>query len=115
MSNPKNELFLALFMYISLVASVASFFNTPMILLGVLISLSILYLLWVKTRRANLTYTIGFLLGPTGESLCVYLGAWDYARAPVIPIWLPVAWGLVSVVFDNLNQTISELTGEVGQ
>jgi hypothetical protein len=78
----------------------------------VLVGLSIFYLYWVNTNRANITYTIGFFLGPTGESLCVYLGAWDYAHTSLIPIWLPFAWALVSVVFDNLNQVISELKGE---
>tara|TARA_R100000988_G_scaffold27919_2_gene14199 strand:- start:233 stop:595 length:363 start_codon:yes stop_codon:yes gene_type:complete len=111
-SHVKIELFLSLLMYVTLVTSVALLYHNPIILMLVLVGLSIFYLYWVNTNRANITYTIGFFLGPTGESLCVYLGAWDYAHTSLIPIWLPFAWALVSVVFDNLNQVISELKGE---
>ena len=92
--------------YILLAISVALLYEWPFVLLSIVVCMSLFYLRLSQTKRASSTYILGFSLGPLGESVCVYLGAWSYAHTPLIPIWLPPAWGLISVLFDGINNEL---------
>lgn len=72
---------------------------------------SLLVLLYVSrqyqwsAKGDNIIYISGILLGCTAEFIGTSLGVWTYS-APLflnIPLWLPFAWGLVSVIIIRVS------------
>ncbi|MGM0770105.1 MAG: hypothetical protein ACQESU_00600 [Halobacteriota archaeon] len=72
---------------------------------------SLLVLLYVarqyqwSAKGDNIIYISGIILGCTAEFIGTYLGVWTYS-APLflnIPLWLPFAWGLVSVIIIRVS------------
>ena len=54
-------------------------------------------------------YACGFVLGPGGEIVAVYNGAWQYSEAPwLIPLWLPPAWGLAALILLRLAKALGK-------
>jgi len=62
-------------------------------------------------RHLIALYVICGVLGPTAEILGVSAGAWHYAAPDFlgIPLWLPFAWGVVSVLSGGIAATVAEL------
>jgi len=51
------------------------------------------------SRRDLIFYLVPAILGPLGEAICVYFGAWEYSQSSwLLPPWLPLGWG-ISVLF----------------
>ena len=48
----------------------------------------------------------GALIGTVGEIICIYFGVWKYANPTFlgIPIWLPLAWGLTTILIKRVAQ-----------
>jgi len=48
----------------------------------------------------------GAVLGPLAEGIAVACGAWTYAvpDALGLPIWLPVAWGLATLLIKRITE-----------
>ncbi|WP_135605010.1 hypothetical protein [Methanococcoides sp. NM1] len=58
-----------------------------------------------SAKGDNIIYISGILLGCTAEFIGTHLGVWTYS-APLflnIPLWLPFAWGLVSVIIIRVS------------
>lgn len=58
-----------------------------------------------SAKGDNIIYISGIILGCTAEFIGTYLGVWTYS-APLflnIPLWLPFAWGLVSVIIIRVS------------
>ncbi|ABE52130.1 Hypothetical protein Mbur_1207 [Methanococcoides burtonii DSM 6242] len=54
----------------------------------------------------NIVFVSGVIIGCSAEFIGTYLGVWTYA-APFffnIPLWLPFAWGLVSVIIIRVSR-----------
>jgi hypothetical protein len=59
------------------------------------------------TKNDLLFYFITFLLGPIGESVAIYLGAWKYSKPLyLIPSWLPFLWGICALFLKHISETI---------
>jgi hypothetical protein len=44
---------------------------------------------------------------PIGESVGIYFGAWDYSKKFfLIPIWLPLLWGIGALIVENMSETL---------
>jgi hypothetical protein len=88
--------------------ALASFlWRTPIVLALCYVVLSIL-VLWGWHKRSDLFfYSVAFVLGPGGEVIAVYFGAWNYAK-PIflIPIWLPLLWGVAAVCTKRFSETL---------
>ena len=48
----------------------------------------------------------GAIIGPLGEIVCIYFGAWRYVNPTFfgIPIWLPLAWGLAIMLIKRFAE-----------
>ncbi|MEL4305473.1 hypothetical protein [Methanococcoides sp. LMO-2] len=58
-----------------------------------------------SAKGDNIIYVSGIILGCTAEFIGTHLGVWTYS-APLfmnIPLWLPFAWGLVSVIIIRVS------------
>ena len=66
-----------------------------------------LFMLYRWHGRADLFYYgTGFVLGPLGEAMAVYFGAWRYAKPQfLIPIWLPFLCGIAALLVKRLCES----------
>ena len=93
--------------YILCILLVGSLWHEPVILTICYIALSIAVLMKWHTKSDLLFYFITFSLGPLGESVAIYLGAWEYSRPLyLIPSWLPFLWGICALFLKNISETI---------
>ena len=56
-------------------------------------------------KKGDLSYfLIAFILGPIGEIVAIKFGALQYSNPNFlgIPIWLPVLWGCLAILFNRL-------------
>ena len=73
--------------------------------------ISILMLYRWHTRSDLSFYFVAFLLGPLGEIVAVYFGAWRYSEPfYLIPIWLPFLWGIAALFMKKISETLSPTT-----
>lgn len=56
----------------------------------------------------NIIFVTGIALGCAAEFIGTFLGVWTYAEPFFlnIPLWLPFAWGLVSVIIIRVSHSI---------
>jgi uncharacterized membrane protein len=74
---------------------------------GVIISAYLIrYFLW-PDNEDHIVFIAGAVLGSTAEIIATKAGTWSYALPTFlnIPIWLPFAWGFVSVLIIRIAQT----------
>lgn len=65
--------------------------------------------LWYD-REDKIFFLVAALVGPLAEIAAAYRGAWTYTRYDflLIPVWLPLAWGVVIVAIKRISNLISE-------
>ncbi len=65
------------------------------------------YFLW-PNREDHIIFIAGALLGSTAEIVATRVGVWRYTLATFfnIPVWLPFAWGFVSVLIVRIAQCV---------
>ena len=88
--------------------SVSILWKEPILLAGVLLSLSIVMILIGKDQirlRLYLWVTCGFA-GALAEYIAIQGGAWDYTdHVDTIPIWLPLLWGIAAIFVYQHSQS----------
>ena len=65
------------------------------------------YLLW-PNREDHVIFLAGAVLGTLAEIIATGVGVWSY-RLPTflnVPVWLPIAWGLISVLIVRIAQSV---------
>lgn len=84
--------------YGACIALASMLWRSPMVLVAGFLALSTL-MLWRWHRTDDLIfYFLPFFLGPVGEMVAIYHGAWRYSQPfLLIPIWLPFAWGCAAL------------------
>ena len=109
--NVKHKLILELLIYVMGVAFVAFFYRnnafvTTMLTLAWFIAMGV----WHK-KEDVLVFVVAAVIGPLGEIVAVYFGAWTYANPTFwgIPIWLPLLWGLAGVFIKRVGLHLSKL------
>jgi len=63
------------------------------------------YFLW-PDKEDHVVFIAGAILGPTAEIIATKVGIWQYTLPTFlnIPVWLPFAWGFVSVLIIRIAQ-----------
>jgi len=103
----KRELTFELGLYTLCIVLVGLFWHKPVVLTICYMALSIVALTKWHTKSDLLFYFVTFVLGPIGESVAVYLGAWKYPKPLfLIPLWLPFLWGICALFMKNLSETL---------
>jgi hypothetical protein len=103
----KKELVFELGVYILCIVLVGTLWHKPVTLTFCYVVISTLVLIKWHTKSDLLFYSITFVLGPIGESVAIYLGAWEYSRPLYfIPSWLPFLWGICALFLKNISETI---------
>jgi len=100
-------LFIEIGIYALCVTLASLLWKYPVILTFCFLIISFLMLHKWHTKRDLFFYFIGFVLGPFGELVAVYFGAWKYSKPFfLIPIWLPFLWGIVLLFMKKLSETL---------
>jgi hypothetical protein len=103
----KKELAFELGIYILCIVLVGTLWHKPVILTICYAVISVAVLMKWHTKIDLLFYSITFVLGPIGEFMAIYLGAWEYSRPLyLIPSWLPFLWGICALFLKNISETI---------
>ncbi|MCI0694062.1 DUF2878 family protein [candidate division KSB1 bacterium] len=103
----KKELILELSIYALCVTLAGLLWQKPPILSLCYIVISIFMLNKWHARDDLFFYFVAFVLGPAGEMVAVYFGAWEYAKPLyLIPIWLPILWGMAALFMKKISETL---------
>ena len=103
----KRELAFELGLYALCIVLVGSLWHKPVFLTICYALMSIVVLAKWHSKSDLLFYFITFVLGPVGESVAIYRGAWEYTKPLyLIPLWLPFLWGICALFLKNISETI---------
>ena len=107
-----KELALEVAVFAAGAGEIALLYGRPWMLTALLVATAVPVVAF-HARRGHLAvcYAIGAAIGPLGEVIGVGSGAWRYAEATYlgIPLWLPFAWGLITVVIIGISETVAEI------
>jgi hypothetical protein len=104
------ELTLLLLVYGLCVGLAGALWAHPAKLTGCYVLVSILALLKWNTKADLVSYAAAAVLGPLGEAVAVYAGAWTYAQSRLlIPLWLPLLWGVAGSFLRRLTWTMTSM------
>jgi hypothetical protein len=105
----KKELVFELCIYIVSIILVGIFWHKPAILTIFYVVISVIMLTKWHEKSDLTFYFVAFILGPIGEVFAIYLGAWQYTKPfYLIPIWLPLLWGISALFIKKLSETLSK-------
>jgi hypothetical protein len=95
--------------YALCVALTGLLWSYPIILSACFVVMGILMLYRWHSKTDLVFCSIAFLLGPLGEMILIRSGAWRYAK-PIylIPLWLPLLWGIVVLFLKKLCEALTE-------
>jgi hypothetical protein len=103
----KRELLFELCIYCLCIALVAFLWHKPVILMLCFIVTSILVFIKWHTRSDLFFYFTAFVIGSVAESIAINFGAWNYSKPfYLIPIWLPLLWGIAALIVKNMSETL---------
>ncbi|MBP2029629.1 hypothetical protein J2755_000549 [Methanohalophilus levihalophilus] len=86
------------------------FWKNNLLLTFLIISIYVIRQYFWSIKGDNVVFVTGTALGCAAEFIGTFLGVWTYAE-PVflnIPLWLPFAWGLVSVIIIRVSHPFIE-------
>ncbi len=107
MKTSSRQILTCILLWAAIVACASALWRQPLPLTGVYVAASLVLLTLWRSRQERAMYALGFVLGPGGEILAVYHGAWQYADSPwLVPVWLPPAWGLAALILLKLARAV---------
>lgn len=99
--------------YLACVLAAGLLWQRPRTLLLVYCLLSVILLWRWHTRSDLFFFFVPCVLGPLGELVAVKLGAWSYPEPNgVLPIWLPLAWGIAMLFMKRTAETLLDADGD---
>ena len=103
-----REIVLLFLTYALCILLSSTLWRYPVLLTGCYTIVSILILLKWHTRADLVAYIAMAVLGPLGEAITIHYGAWTYAKpALIIPLWLPLLWGVAGLFLRRLVSNIA--------
>jgi len=82
------------------------------IILSALLLVNWAAILSVWRRKGDAYFLlIGAALGAVAEIIAIHYGVWQYANPSFlgIPMWLPIAWGIIAVLIRRMAESVSEV------
>jgi len=103
-----RELILLFLIYGLCVALASTLWAYPVMLTGCYVFVSVLILLKWHTRADVVAYATTAILGPLGEAVTIHYGAFTYSKPTLlIPLWLPLLWGIAGFFLRRLISNIA--------
>jgi hypothetical protein len=112
MNNPKT-ITGCMLLTAAVVAAISAFWQDNLVTATLLAALLAVTLWFWHTRRDITHLFIVAIVGPSMEAAYIYFGAWAYSNPTVlIPVWLPIAWGIVGIALPKLTYCFIGPTGQ---
>jgi hypothetical protein len=93
--------------FLTVVLMTALLWKYPYLLTGLYVAASVILVTVWWSKETVIFYFTGFVLGPIGECVAVYSGAWSYAKPDyLIPVWIPFAWALTGLFILRLSRSL---------
>ncbi|MBI4014729.1 MAG: DUF2878 family protein [Candidatus Aenigmarchaeota archaeon] len=111
-ATPVRRLAFDLFLFTLGIAALVSFYMDNAILTALLL-INWAAILSVWRRKGDAYFLlIGAAMGAAAEITAIHYGAWQYANPSFfgIPLWLPIAWGIIAVLIRRIAESVSEIT-----
>lgn len=105
-----RRLVLPTLIFVAGAAEICLLHRSQWLLTLLLLATTVVTLAWSwDWHRALACYVFGAVLGPFGEMLAVYHGAWCYPDPTClgIPVYLPFGWGLMVVVIIWMSECVA--------
>ena len=102
----EKELVFEIILFSVGVVAISLFYDNNLLLTAILLVVSLFGMkVWYKLHDSYFFIT-GAIIGPIGEIVAIYFGAWQYANPTFlgIPIWLPLFWGLAVVLIKRFSE-----------
>lgn len=102
-------------LYLLLTSLILAYFFTTMLFIAKKFAITfslfmVVTAIFRHSRKDVLLFIVGAILGTFGEYLCMQLGFWHYHQPTLksigLPLSLPLAWGLSSVIIVTLAEKI---------
>jgi hypothetical protein len=104
----KYVLFRDLFIFFFLIFLVILVWKNNIAVTAIILGFYLLrYFLWPNPED-HISFVAGAVLGSTAEIIATHVGIWSYTLPTFlnIPLWLPFAWGFVSVLIVRIAQCV---------
>ena len=102
------EIALMILVYGFCITLASALWKHPVILTSGYVLISIIVLIKWHTKADVISFITGAVFGPLGESIAIHYGAWTYSKSIlIIPIWLPLLWGIAGTFLRRLTWTIT--------
>ncbi len=90
-----------------------NFLVTLLLLIGFIGSIKI----WFKEKKDRLFFVIATVFGTIAELFGTYFKVWTYSNPSFlnIPMWLPLAWGMIVLWINSLVKVIERMVRERGR
>lgn len=88
------------------IAAISLFYHNNLLLTLILFA-GVLFGMKVWYKKHDIYFFItGAVVGPIGEIVAIYFGAWQYTNPTFfgIPLWLPLVWGLSITVIKRFAE-----------
>jgi len=103
----KKQLIIQIVIFALAIGLTSLLWRRPVVLTICLALLSATLLYKWHAKSDLVFYFVPFFLGPLAEGIAIYFGAWQYSKPLVlIPIWLPVLWGIASLFMKKMCEII---------
>lgn len=111
MYNPKKEMFIGFLVFVIDILFFYFFWESNIVLTALLLTMSAVVLIWLSSKEEKILYFICFVLAPVFDLILVPGGAWTYGNPFIfgIPLWLPVGYGLSTVMIVKIGNSIARL------
>lgn len=105
----RDVIYLLIIIVVTVLLSILLWQN-PFLLTIALLIVSIFILLFYRSKENLLTYIIIAIVGTLVEMVAVSFGIWIYTTPQMfgVPLWLPMAWGIVGVFVKETSMVIRE-------
>ncbi|MBI2131026.1 DUF2878 family protein [Candidatus Woesearchaeota archaeon] len=107
----EKEVVLEIILFSLGIASISLFYENNL-LLTLLLALMFFAGMKFWHKKQDFFYFIsGAVIGPIAEVICIYFGVWQYVNPSFlgIPVWLPLIWGLGTILIKRIAETIQKL------
>jgi hypothetical protein len=106
-----KELVLEFILFCGGILSISLFFRNNVTTLSLLLIAWIIGLKFWHKKQDVYFFVVGAIIGPLAEIICIDFGVWAYANPTFfgIPVWLPFAWGLVTLLIKRIVETLVKM------
>ena len=110
--DPRKTLAFSIITIAIAIISIGLFWENNLLVSAILIAVIAVSFYVYRTKKDLVYFFVAVIFGTTAEIFCITFGVWSYANPTfIIPLWLPLIWGIAGINLPRLANAIMELGG----